>query len=83
MTADALYRLSSDSIPDMTLPPSVVPELSAAIGPEPSTALLSCSPSDPTVRERLRACLQALMTREPAEVSQLLDSLVDRLAKAG
>ncbi|KAF0289573.1 Mannose-6-phosphate isomerase [Amphibalanus amphitrite] len=61
----------------------VVPELSAAVGPEPSAALLAVSPSDPASRDRLRDCLQALMTRDPADISRRLDSLVARLSATG
>ena len=61
--------------------PTVVPELAAAIGPEPTAALLSAAPAP--IRDRLRDCLQSLMTRDPAEIGRLLDSLVARLSAPG
>ena len=61
----------------------MVPELAAAVGPEPAAALLSVSPGDPSARDRLRDCLRALMTRDAAEVGRLLDTLVARLSAPG
>nr|QIA50420.1 mannose-6-phosphate isomerase [Semibalanus balanoides] len=60
-----------------------VPELSAAVGAEPAAALLAVSAAEPAARDRLRDCLQALMTREPAEIGRQLDSLVARLSAPG
>ena len=65
------------------LSPAVVPELRAAVGPEPAAALLAASPTEPAVRDRLRDCLHSLMTRDPAEIGRHLDSLVARLSAPG
>ena len=62
----------------------MVPELAAAVGPESSAALLAVTAAEPSaVRDRLRGGLRALMTREPAEISRLLDTLVTRLSAPG